>query len=145
MILSFLRTTQGYTIHENVEYLFKYLLWKLICGFCFSLKWGHMRVMTYQLIGHPTICSTVCLGWYQRKHQSRRYRPFVKGIQRWPVDSPHKGSVMRKAPSSHEPYVSIAWPNRGQATTWTNGVLTLRRIHAVPGLGNSVPCKCHCE
>ena len=29
--------------------------------------------------------------WYKRKHRSSRYRPFVRGVHRWPVDSHHKG------------------------------------------------------
>ena len=32
----------------------------------------------------------------QRKHQNLRYRPLVRKIHWWPVDSPHKGKVTRK-------------------------------------------------
>ena len=32
----------------------------------------------------------------QRKHQSSESLAFVSGIHRWPVNSPHKGPVMRK-------------------------------------------------
>ena len=32
----------------------------------------------------------------QRKHQSSASLAFVKGIHRWPMDSPHKGPVTRK-------------------------------------------------
>ena len=32
----------------------------------------------------------------QRKHQSSASLAFVKGIHRWPVNSPHKGPVTRK-------------------------------------------------
>ena len=32
----------------------------------------------------------------QRKHQSSASLAFVWGIHRWPVSSPHKGSVTRK-------------------------------------------------
>ena len=31
-----------------------------------------------------------------KKHQSPRYWPFVRGIHRWPVNSPHKGPVTLK-------------------------------------------------
>ena len=31
-----------------------------------------------------------------KRHQSPHYWLFVKGIQRWPVNSPHKGPVARK-------------------------------------------------
>ena len=32
----------------------------------------------------------------QRKHQSSVSLAFVRGIHRWPVNSPHKGPVMQK-------------------------------------------------
>ena len=32
----------------------------------------------------------------QRKHQSSASLAFIQGIHRWPVNSPHKGSVTRK-------------------------------------------------
>ena len=31
-----------------------------------------------------------------KKHQSPRYWPFVRGIHRWPVNSPHRGPVTHK-------------------------------------------------
>ena len=33
-------------------------------------------------------------GW--EKNEAPRYWPFLRGIHRWPVDSPHKGQVTRK-------------------------------------------------
>ena len=42
------------------------------------------------------VCSTVCSGADQRKHQSSASLAFVRGIHRWPVDPPHKGPVTRK-------------------------------------------------
>ena len=45
---------------------------------------------------HRIIWSTVCSGADQRKHQRSTSLAFVKGIQRWPMDSPHKGPVTRK-------------------------------------------------
>ena len=38
-----------------------------------------------------TICSTLCSGTDQRKHQSSVALAFVRGIHRWPVDCPRKG------------------------------------------------------
>ena len=35
-------------------------------------------------------------GAYQRKHQRSASLAFVRGIHRWPVNSPHKGLVTRK-------------------------------------------------
>ena len=42
------------------------------------------------------VCSTVCSGTDERKHQSSASLCFVKGIHQWPMDSPHKGPVMWK-------------------------------------------------
>ena len=39
--------------------------------------------------------STVCSGIHQRKYWSSTL-PFVRGIHRWPMDSPHKGPVIYK-------------------------------------------------
>ena len=45
-----------------------------------------------------------CFALVPRKYYLSRYWPFVKGIHRWPpVDSHHKGPVMRKASPCHEP------------------------------------------
>ena len=42
------------------------------------------------------VCTTVCSGADQRKYQSSAPLDFVRGIHRWPVNSPHKGPVTRK-------------------------------------------------
>ena len=48
-------------------------------------------------ITSPTIVySTVYSGADQRKHQSSASMAIVRGIHRWPVNSPHKGPVTRK-------------------------------------------------
>ena len=49
-----------------------------------------------QITGVLIVCSTVCSGAVQRKHQSPASLAFFRGIHRWPVDSPQKGSVTRK-------------------------------------------------
>ena len=41
-------------------------------------------------------CSTICSGADQRKYQSFAPLVFVRGIHRWPVNSPHKRPVTRK-------------------------------------------------
>ena len=55
-----------------------------------------MGDMASQITSISTVCSVVCSGAHQRKHQSSVSLAFVMGIHRWPVDSPHKGPVMRK-------------------------------------------------
>ena len=55
-----------------------------------------MSVIASQITGVSIVCSTVCWGADQRKHQSSASLAFVRGIHRWPVDSRHKGPVTRK-------------------------------------------------
>ena len=55
-----------------------------------------MNSMAYQITGVSIICTTVCSGADQRKHQSSSLLACVRGIYRWPVNSPHKGPVPRK-------------------------------------------------
>ena len=55
-----------------------------------------MTAMVSQITGVSIGCSTVCSGADQRKHQSSASLAFVRGIHRWPVNSPHKWPVTRK-------------------------------------------------
>ena len=55
-----------------------------------------MSAMASQITGVLIVCSTVCSGAAQRKHQSHASLAFLRGIHRSPVDSPHKESVTRK-------------------------------------------------
>ena len=55
-----------------------------------------MIVMASQITDVWSVCPTLCSGVDQRKHQSSTSLAFVRGIYRWPVDSPHKGSVTWK-------------------------------------------------
>ena len=52
-----------------------------------------MSAMASQITGVSIVCWTVWSGADQRKHQSSAALAFVRGIHRWPVDSPHKGPV----------------------------------------------------
>ena len=55
-----------------------------------------MSEMASQIIGVVTIVySTVCSGEDQRKYQRSASLAFVRGIHRWPVNSPHKWPVTR--------------------------------------------------
>ena len=68
---------------------------------CFNYEHAHhsdviMSAMASQITGVSIVFLTVCSGTDQRKHQSSISLAFVMGIQRWPVDSHHKGPVMQK-------------------------------------------------
>ena len=65
------------------------------------LRWFHysdfiMSAMASQITGLSIVKSPVCSGADQRKHKSSASLAFVRGIHRWLVNSPHKGSVTRK-------------------------------------------------
>ena len=45
-----------------------------------------MSAVASQITGISMVCSTVCSGTNQRKHQSSASLAFVRGIYRWPVE-----------------------------------------------------------
>ena len=55
-----------------------------------------MSAMASQITSVSMVCSTVCSGVDQRKHQSSASLAFVRGIFRWPVNSPLKVLVTPK-------------------------------------------------
>ena len=55
-----------------------------------------MSALDSQITGLSIVCSSVCSGADQRKHQGSASLVFVRGIHRSPVDSPHKGPVTQK-------------------------------------------------
>ena len=55
-----------------------------------------MAAMTSQITGVSIVYLTIWSDAYQWKHQSSASLAFVRGIHRWPVNSPHKWPVTRK-------------------------------------------------
>ena len=55
-----------------------------------------MSPMASQITSLTILYSTIYSDTDQRKHQSSVTLAFMRGINRWPVNSPHKGSVTRK-------------------------------------------------
>ena len=70
------------------------------CGISMILRHHYSDVAMYsvvsQIAGVSIVCPIFYLGAGQRKHQSSVSLAFVKGIHRWPVNSPHKWPVTRK-------------------------------------------------
>ena len=60
-----------------------------------------MSMMASQITGVMIVYSTVCSGTGQRKHQSSASLAYVRGIHRWPVNSPHKGPVTWRGKCFH--------------------------------------------
>ena len=69
---------------------------ELFTRFAFHYSGVIMGTMTSQITSLAIVCSTVNSGADQRKHQSSASLAFVRGIHRSPVNSPHKGPVMRR-------------------------------------------------
>ena len=55
-----------------------------------------MSAMAYQINSLMVVYSTVYSDADQREHQISATLAFVRGINRWPENSPHKGPVTRK-------------------------------------------------
>ena len=55
-----------------------------------------MSTMASQITSLTIVYSTIYSGTDEIKHQSSASLAFVRGIHRWPVNSPHKGPVTRK-------------------------------------------------
>ena len=55
-----------------------------------------MGTMTSQITSLTVVYSTICWGADQRKCQRSASLAYVRGIQRWPVNSPQKWPVTRK-------------------------------------------------
>ena len=55
-----------------------------------------MSAIASQITGVSVVSSTACSDADQRKHQSSASLAFMRGIHRWPVNSPHKRPVTRK-------------------------------------------------
>ena len=61
-----------------------------------SLQWRHNERDGVSISCVSTVCSSGYSGGDQRNHQSSASPAFVRGIHRWPVNSPNKGPVTRK-------------------------------------------------
>ena len=53
-------------------------------------------VMASRITSVSIVYSSVCSGADQRKHHSSASLAFMRGIHRWPANSPHKGPITRK-------------------------------------------------
>ena len=70
-----------------------------ICTYYYDVIMG---AMASQITSLANIYSTVYTGADQRKYQSSASLAFVRGIHRWPVNSPHKWPVTRKMFPFHD-------------------------------------------
>ena len=66
-----------------------------------------MSTMASQITSVSMVCLTVCSGADKRKYQSPASLAFLRGIHRWPVNSPPKAPVTRKMCPFHDVIVFL--------------------------------------
>ena len=70
-----------------------------------------MSAMSSQITSFTIVYSCVYSAADQRKHQNSASLAFVRGIHRWPVNSPHKGPVRREMFPFDDVIMSISYPS----------------------------------
>ena len=60
-----------------------------------------MGAIASQITGVSIVYWTICLGADRRRHQSSPSLAFVRGIHRWPVNSPHRGPIYTLRPRQY--------------------------------------------
>ena len=97
----------------TVACVYAYQDHKRASGYWFHMKWTNntkdlhynlcfihygyvMSAMASQVTSVSMVCPAICSGAEQGKHQSSLSLAFVRGIHRWPVNSPYKRPVTWK-------------------------------------------------
>ena len=75
-----------------------------------------IKAMTSQITHVTIVYLTACADADQRKYQSSASLALVRWIHRWPVNSPHKGPVMRKM-FPYDDVIIGKW--KSASLTWT--------------------------
>ena len=81
---------------SDLPYVYMMICTKYICICITHYSDVIMGAMASQITSVTIVYSTVYSGAGPRKHQSSSSLAFVRGIHRWPVNSPHKRPVTRK-------------------------------------------------
>ena len=89
-----------------------------------------MSTMASQITGVSIVHSTVCSSADQRIHQSSAWLAFVRGIHRWPVNSPHKGQ--QRGECFH--FMTSSWEKTHQICHPLYCITELPLIHAATDL-----------
>ena len=88
-------TIWKFTINEHwfLVLFDRYIPWHFRCSLYNDVT---MAAIVSQIAGVPIVYSNVYSGADQRKHQSSASLAFLRGIHRWPVNSPYIGAATRK-------------------------------------------------
>ena len=106
-----------------------------------------MGATASQITSLTIVYSTVYSGADQRKHQSSGSLAFVRGIHRWPVNSPHKWPVTRKMfPFDDVTMGYVLYMRQGTSAIWESrsglsphGILA-PPLHGIHCLDRAVFC-----
>ena len=90
-----------------------------------------MGAVASQITNLTIVYLTVYSGADHRKHQSSPSMAFVRGIHRWPMNSPHKGRQLRRK-CFH--LMTSSWLPPFYLLTWTWDVSVARSWSAIPVL-----------
>ena len=72
------------------------------------LQWRHNEHDGVSITSLTIVYRTIYSGTDQRKHQSSASLAFLRGIHRWPVNSPHKRPVTRKM-FTFDDVIMVVW------------------------------------
>ena len=79
--------------------------------YLYHYSYAMMSAMASPITSLPIVYSTFCSGADQREHQNSASQVFVRGIHRWPVNSPHKWPVTREM-FPFDDVITIGWVTR---------------------------------
>ena len=86
----------GYVICSHWSHVFGIVFYSFVLSSVHHYGDVIMGAIASQITNLTIVCSTVYSDADQRKHKSSASLAFVRGIQWWPVNSPHKWPVTRK-------------------------------------------------
>ena len=121
------------------------VVWLLRCG-----RNNHhysdviMGTMAHQITSPTIVYSTVYWNADQRKHQSSASLAFVRGIQRWPVNSPHTGPVARNIFLFDDVISWTIWVNEFHCLIkwFICDIIQIKQHHALYGLYGAMHAIC---
>ena len=101
-----------------------------------------ISAMASQTTSISTLCSSLCSGARQRKHQSSAPLSFVWGIHRCPVDSPNKGPVTREIfPFDYvitDNDIGFWWRRTDVHNVWVINYIYVSALHHIQGKAKTV-------
>ena len=90
--------------------------------------------MASQIISLIIVYSAVYSDADKRKYQSSASLAFVQGIHRWPVNSPHKGSVTRKMSPFHDVIMENPYTSKMAFLYWDSAQIPVHVLDSTLGI-----------